>query len=81
MRINELLKHSIQSEGGINLFSDVSGLFLFDHKSLDTPSRMKEKHLVVELLKKLIAEQGSAYGQTNMHDEVEKSSLKASRTP
>ena len=66
-RINELLKHSIKSEGVINLFSDVGTEFsLFDPKFLDEISRMKEKNLAVELLKKLIAEQVSVYRRTNV---------------
>ncbi len=66
-RINELLKHSIQSEGVINLFSDVQTEFsLFDPKFLEEISRMKEKNLAVELLKKLIAEQVSVYRRTNV---------------
>lgn len=57
-RINELLKHSIQSEGVINLFSDADTEFsLFDPKFLEEVARMKEKNLAVELLKKLLAEQ------------------------
>ena len=65
--INELLKHSIQSEGVINLFSDVGTEFsLFDPKFLEEISRMKEKNLAVELLKKLIAEQISIYRHTNV---------------
>ena len=65
--INELLKHSIQSEGVINLFSDVGTEFsLFDSKFLEEISRMKEKNLAVELLKKLIAEQISIYRRTNV---------------
>ena len=66
-KINELLKHSIQSEGVINLFSDVGTEFsLFDPKFLEEISRMKEKNLAVELLKKLIAEQVSLYRRTNV---------------
>lgn len=66
-RINELLKHSIESEGVINLFSDIGTEFsLFDPKFLEEISRMKEKNLAVELLKKLIAEQISVYRRTNV---------------
>lgn len=66
-RINELLKASIKSEGVINLFSDVdTGFSLFDPKFLDEISKMKEKNLAVELLKKLIAEQVSLYKKTNL---------------
>ena len=66
-RINELLKHSIKSEGVINLFSDVKSEFsLFDPKFLEEVANMKEKNLAVELLKKLIAEQVSVYRRTNL---------------
>lgn len=66
-RINELLKASIKSEGVINLFSDVSQNFsLFDPKFLEEISKMKEKNLAVELLKKLIAEQVQIYRRTNV---------------
>lgn len=66
-RISELLKSSIKSEGVINLFSDIdTGFSLFDPKFLDEISKMKEKNLAVELLKKLIAEQVSLYKRTNL---------------
>ena len=66
-RINELLKHSIKSEGVINLFSDIKEDFsLFDPKFLEEVSKMKEKNLAIELLKKLIAEQVSIYRRTNV---------------
>lgn len=65
-RINELLKQSIQSEGVINLFSDVQeGFSLFNPKFLAEIGRMKEKNLAVELLRKLIAEQVQLYRRTN----------------
>lgn len=66
-KINELLKASIKSDGVINLFSDVSQNFsLFDPKFLEEISKMKEKNLAVELLKKLIAEQVQIYRRTNV---------------
>ena len=62
-----LLKASIKSDGVINLFSDVSKNFsLFDPKFLEEISKMKEKNLAVELLKKLIAEQVQIYRRTNV---------------
>lgn len=65
--INNLLKASIQSEGVINLFTDVNGeLSLFDPKFLEEISKMKERNLAVELLKKLIAEQVIVYKRTNI---------------
>ena len=66
-RINELLKQSVKSEGVINLFSDVSEEFsIFDPKFLEEISKMKEKNLAIELLKKLIAEQVHVYRRTNV---------------
>ena len=66
-RINELLKQSIKSEGVINLFSDISeGFSLFDPKFLDEISKMKEKNLALELLKRLIADQVQIYRRTNV---------------
>lgn len=65
-RINELLKQSIKSDGVINLFSDIKEEFsLFDPKFLDEISKMKEKNLAVEILKKLLEEQVSCYKRTN----------------
>jgi len=66
-QINELLKASIKSEGVINLFSNVeSGISLFDPEFLEEIAKMKEKNLALELLKKLIKEQVSAYQKTNL---------------
>jgi len=66
-RINELLKQSIHSEGVVNLFSDKqSGVSLFDPIFLDQISKMKEKNLAVELLKRLIADQVRVYKKTNV---------------
>lgn len=66
-KINELLKQSIKSDGVINLFSDKEQDFsLFDPKFLEEISRMKEKNLAVELLKRLIAEQVHIYRRTNL---------------
>jgi type I restriction enzyme R subunit len=66
-RINELLKSSIKSDGVINLFSDATKEFsLFDPKFLEEISKMKEKNLAVELLKRLIAEQISIYRRSNV---------------
>ncbi|MCF0242981.1 MAG: type I restriction endonuclease subunit R, partial [Treponema sp.] len=66
-KISELLKQSIKSDGVINLFSDVKEEFsLFDPKFLEDISKMQEKNLAVELLKKLIAEQIHIYKRTNL---------------
>lgn len=66
-RINELLKQSIKSDGVINLFADIKeGFSLFDPKFLEEISKMKEKNVAIEILKKLIAEQVSVYRRTNV---------------
>lgn len=66
-KINELLKQSIKSDGVINLFSDKEQNFsLFDPKFLEEISKMKEKNLAVELLKRLITEQVHIYKHTNL---------------
>lgn len=66
-RIQELLKQSIQSDGVINLFSDISEeISLFDSKFLQELSKMKQKNLAVELLKNLISEQVQIYRRTNV---------------
>jgi type I restriction enzyme R subunit len=66
-RINELLKAGIQSKGVINLFSTVEKDFsLFDPKFLEEIAKMKERNIVVEILKKLLAEQVSLYRRTNL---------------
>ncbi len=68
-QINALLKASIQSEGVISLF-DSSRLgehfSLFDPSILDEISRMKQKNIAVEILKKLMAEQVALYKRTNV---------------
>ena len=66
-RINELLKHSIKSDGVINLFSDVKREFsLFDPIFLEEVAEMKEKNLALELLRKLISDQIKIYKRTNV---------------
>lgn len=68
-QINELLKASIQSEGVINLFDSKEqgeSFSLFDPSVLEEISKMKEKNIAVEILKKLIAEQVSVYKRTNV---------------
>lgn len=68
-QINELLKASIKSEGVINLFDsgDVGEKFsLFDPAVLEEIAKMKEKNVVVEILRKLMAEQISIYKRTNV---------------
>ena len=68
-QINELLKASIQSQGVISLFDSKQtdeNISLFDPAVLDEISKMKEKNIAVEILKKLMAEQVSLYKRTNV---------------
>ena len=69
-QINDLLKASVQSEGVISLFDSkkVAGenFSLFDPAILDEISRMKQKNIAVEILRKLLAEQVSLYKRTNL---------------
>lgn len=66
----KILKAAVQSEGVISLFdSSKSGgenFSLFDPAVLDEISRMKEKNIAVEILKKLMAEQVALYKRTNV---------------
>lgn len=68
--INELLKSTIQSEGVINLFDskEYGGetFSLFDPEVLEEISKMKQKNIAVEVLKKLLAEQVQVYTRTNL---------------
>ena len=68
-QINELLKASVQSEGVISLFDSRKAgenFSLFDPAVLEEISNMKQKNIVVEILKKLLAEQVSLYKRTNV---------------
>ena len=68
-QINELLKASIQSEGVINLFDSKTvgeNFSLFDPHILEEISKMKEKNIAVEILRKLMAEQVAIYKRTNV---------------
>ena len=68
-QINELLKASVQSEGVISLFDSRNvgeNFSLFDPNILEEISKMKQKNIAVEILKKLLAEQVSLYKRTNL---------------
>lgn len=66
-QINELMKQTVQSDGVINLFTDVDKEFnLFNTAFMEEISKMPEKNLSIELLKKLIAEQVRIYKKTNV---------------
>ena len=68
-QINELLKASVQSEGVISLFDSRTvgeNFSLFDPAVLEEITRMKQKNIAIEILKKLLAEQVSIYKRTNV---------------
>lgn len=69
-QINNFLKAAVQSDGVVNLFSSKEeageNFNLFDPAVLDDISRMKEKNIAVEMLKKLIGERVSLYRRTNI---------------
>lgn len=66
-QVGEFLKQSVQSDGVINLFTDVDKEFnLFDSAFIEEVAKMPEKNLSVELLKKLISEQVRLYKRTNI---------------
>ena len=66
-RISSLLRQSIKSEGVINLFDGIEKEFsIFDPHFLEEISKMKEKNLALELLKKLISEQVKIYTRSNV---------------
>lgn len=69
-QINQLLKAAVQSEGVISLFdSSKSGgeiFSLFDPQVLEEISRMKEKNIAVEILKRLMNEQVMGFKRTNV---------------
>lgn len=63
------LSTNIQSQGVISLFDSKKAdenISLFDPAVLDEISKMKEKNIAVEILKKLMAEQVSLYKRTNV---------------
>ena len=77
-QINELLKASIQSEGVISLFDSRSvgeKFSLFDPSVLEEISKMKEKNIAVEILRKLMAEQVSIFRRTNVVQSVKFSEM------
>jgi len=77
-QINELLKASVQSEGVISLFDSRKvgeNFSLFDAAVLDEISRMQQKNIAVEILRKLMAEQVALYKRTNVVKSVEFSEM------
>lgn len=66
-QISQLLEQSIQTEGVINLFSDVDAEFsIFDPEFLDNIREMKQKNLAIELMNKLLQEEIKAFARTNI---------------
>ena len=66
-QINELMRQAVKSDGIINLFTDANKEFnLFNEAYLQEISKMPQKNLSIEILKKLIAEQVHLYQRTNL---------------
>lgn len=66
-RVGALLEQTVKSDGVINLFDkgDVE-VSLFDESFLDEISKMKEKNIALETLKRLIEDQVRAYKKTSV---------------
>lgn len=61
-RISAILEQSVHSEGVINLFEEKGvELSLFDESFLEEVSKMKQKNLAFEMLKRLIEDQVRTY--------------------
>lgn len=66
-QINELMRQAVKSDGIINLFTDANKEFnIFNEAYLQEISKMPQKNLSIEILKKLIAEQVHLYQRTNL---------------
>ena len=64
--INELLKHSIKSEGIVNIVDSDEEISLFDPDFLKKISQMGEKNLAIQMLEKLINEEVRVFKRTNI---------------
>ena len=66
-QITELLKQSVKSEGVINLFKDTNKEFsLNDPAFMEEITKMKEKNVAVEILKKLLEGKVRQFKHTNV---------------
>lgn len=66
-QINQLLKHSIKSEGILNLFeANQEEISLFDSTFLETIATMPEVNLARKMLEKIINDQIKIYRKTNI---------------
>ena len=68
-QINALLMQSVESNGVVSIFDSTrvgEQFSLFDPKVLQEIAGMKEKNIVAEILKKLLAEQIAIYRRTNV---------------
>ncbi|MGN1361949.1 MAG: type I restriction endonuclease subunit R [Eggerthellaceae bacterium] len=62
-----ILEQSVQADGVINLFDENSvEISLFDESFLEELSKMKEKNIALETLKRLIKEQVKTYKRTSV---------------
>lgn len=66
-QIAELLRSAVLSEGVVNLFKEESMNFsLFDPKFIEEISKLKERNIAIELLKRLMQGQIKEYKKTNV---------------
>ncbi|MGF3183377.1 type I restriction endonuclease subunit R [Facklamia sp. P12934] len=66
-QINELLHHSIHSDGVVNLFQDFeNGFSLFDPNFIEKVSKMEQKNLSIELLSKVLMDEIRSITRTNL---------------
>lgn len=66
-RISELLKQTVKSDGVVNLFSSAgTGFSLFDEAFLEQISKLPEKNIAVEILRRLLADQVKVFRRTNV---------------
>ena len=64
--INNLLKESVKSEGVVNIIDIKDEISLFDSDFLERISKIPERNLAIELLKKLLNDKISVYTRTNL---------------
>ena len=66
-QINELLHHSIHSDGVVNLFQDFeNGFSLFDPNFIEKISKMDQKNLSIALLSKVLMDELRSITRTNL---------------
>ncbi len=66
-QINELLKHSIKSEGVINIFSDIQDeVSIFNQEFLNQLVNLEETNTAIKILESLLNDEVKLYKRTNI---------------